>query len=140
MLLSLKTRNGLSLTKIKQRYDNYQDIYNKILNGGQELIHMLIEMERECRQMSKNRPYADAMELFKKYISQYATDISNKIPSGYFPAKIDHRTDIKLSERDLRTLCFIVNTAEYVPIFRPFWHVTGVRGGKEDDGTRQEAN
>jgi len=77
---------------------------NKVLRSSTDLIFYFTRSLKRCSSLSKNEPLFNLYELFRKYLTQYGQIISNKIPSD-----VGRSHDVS----EDKTICLIVNTAEY---------------------------
>eukprot|EP01119_Soliformovum_irregulare_P016119 TRINITY_DN462_c5_g1_i2.p1 TRINITY_DN462_c5_g1~~TRINITY_DN462_c5_g1_i2.p1 ORF type:complete len:831 (-),score=285.75 TRINITY_DN462_c5_g1_i2:80-2338(-) len=79
------------------------DEKNKVLTSSTDLIFYFKNSIKLCSSLSKNQALYDLSKLFKKFLTQYCNIIISKIPG---PEK-------KITEREEKMLCLIINTAEY---------------------------
>jgi len=56
-----------------------------------------------CGSLSKNQAFYDLFLIFKKHLTNYANILASKVPNP----------DVKISEKEEKMLCLIINTAEY---------------------------
>ncbi|KAF2075222.1 hypothetical protein CYY_003483 [Polysphondylium violaceum] len=77
---------------------------NKVLHSSTDLFFYFTRSMKRCSSLSKNDPLFNLYELFRRYLTQYGSIISNKIPS-------DVGRSHEIAED--KTICLIINTAEY---------------------------
>jgi len=79
------------------------DERNKVLSSSTDLIFYFKSSMKLCSTLSKNQAFYDLYLIFKKHLTSYANILANKIP----------HQDARISEKEEKMLCLIVNTAEY---------------------------
>eukprot|EP01113_Clastostelium_recurvatum_P017040 TRINITY_DN1995_c0_g1_i3.p1 TRINITY_DN1995_c0_g1~~TRINITY_DN1995_c0_g1_i3.p1 ORF type:complete len:1025 (-),score=255.52 TRINITY_DN1995_c0_g1_i3:12-3086(-) len=97
---------GAMLEKVmeEETWTVEDDTANKILASATDLVSYFIEALKRCTLLTRGQPLYDLFLLFKKYLTRYASFLQQKIP-GY-----EGRS---LAEPEARTVCLIVNTADY---------------------------
>ncbi|KAI8819643.1 Vps53-like protein [Fimicolochytrium jonesii] len=75
-----------------------------VLSSSTDLFYLYRETLVRCAKFSTNKPFLDLVRLFAKWLKQYADLLSAKLP------KDEKRA---ITEDDLRTICLIINTADY---------------------------
>jgi hypothetical protein len=80
-----------------------EDERTKVLRSSTDLIYYFKTSMKVLNSLTKDQAFYDLHLLFKKYLKQYSVILIDKIPPP----------DTKLSEKEEKMLCLIVNTAEY---------------------------
>jgi len=88
---------------------------NKVLSSSTDLIYYFNEARKRCSALTRGQPFFDLFLLFKKYLAGYCAVLAHKIPAEEPPSAgglvMSHTRTF--SEAEEKTLCLIVNTAEY---------------------------
>eukprot|EP01132_Coremiostelium_polycephalum_P002712 gene2712-3365_t len=88
----------------EEKWTVSEEASNKVLPSSTDLIHYFIMAMKRCSSLSKKLPFFNLYNLFKKYLSQYANILSNKIHSD-----VNRPHDAAEDQ----TICLIINTSEY---------------------------
>ncbi|EGG24571.1 Vps53-like domain-containing protein [Cavenderia fasciculata] len=89
----------------EERWYVDEDAINKVLSSATDLIMYFRSAMDRCSTYSRGQTFYSLFILFKKYLSQYSTILSNKIHMDV--GRIHEQSEDK-------TICFIINTSEYV--------------------------
>lgn len=79
----------------------------KVLQSSTHLIYYFNEARKRCTSLTRGQPLFDLYMLFKKYLSKYRAVLTKKVATFSLPNKR------VLSDIEEKTVCLIVNTADY---------------------------
>eukprot|EP00741_Cyanophora_paradoxa_P011209 tig00020554_g10829.t1 len=109
----------------EEKWDLPQDAAgstNKVLQSSVELFLFMKGSLKECSMFTRNQTLFNMQRLFKKYLKMYADALTAKLPrvsSGAAAVMAaaallhDREEQVKLTEKEERTVCLVVNTADY---------------------------
>ncbi|CAD5315137.1 unnamed protein product [Arabidopsis thaliana] len=106
------------LEKIVQEesWDVEDGSQNNVLSSSTQLFSNIKKSLKRCNTLSKNQTLFNLFKVFQRVLKAYATKLFFKLPkggTGIVAAATGMDGQIKVSERDERVICYIVNSAEY---------------------------
>ncbi|CAL9218405.1 unnamed protein product [Arabidopsis halleri] len=106
------------LEKIVQEetWDIEDGSQNNVLSSSTQLFSNIKKSLKRCNTLSKNQTLFNLFKVFQRVLKAYATKLFGKLPkggTGIVAAATGMDGQIKVSERDERVICYIVNSAEY---------------------------
>ncbi|EOA39302.1 hypothetical protein CARUB_v10012315mg [Capsella rubella] len=106
------------LEKIVQEetWDIEDGSQNNVLSSSTQLFSNIKKSLKRCNSLSTNQTLFNLFKVFQRVLKAYATKLFGKLPrggTGIVAAATGMDGQIKVSEKDERVICYIVNSAEY---------------------------
>ncbi|KAJ4882197.1 Vacuolar protein sorting-associated protein 53 A [Raphanus sativus] len=89
---------------------------NNVLHSSTQLFTDIKKSLKRCSVLSKNQTLFNLFKVFQRVLKAYATKLFLKLPkggTGIVAAATGMDGQIKVSDRDERVICHIVNSSEY---------------------------
>ena len=93
-----------AMGRIKQSGDSFED-RNMVFESSQALFVQFKDVMDTCTSLSRGLAFLQISEIFRNYLKQYADYLMGKLPK--------QSEALKLKEGEEKTICFVINTAEY---------------------------
>ncbi|KAL9859634.1 Vacuolar protein sorting-associated protein 53 A [Arabidopsis thaliana] len=101
---------------VQESWDVEDGSQNNVLSSSTQLFSNIKKSLKRCNTLSKNQTLFNLFKVFQRVLKAYATKLFFKLPkggTGIVAAATGMDGQIKVSERDERVICYIVNSAEY---------------------------
>lgn len=93
-----------TMSKI-QKNDEFEE-RNMVLESSQIMFDQFREVMDTCTSLSRGNAFIKIAQLFRKQLQQYGDHLLSKLPRSLDGV-------VKLRDGDEKTICFVINTAEY---------------------------
>ncbi|KAI0507396.1 hypothetical protein KFK09_013521 [Dendrobium nobile] len=100
----------------EETWETEEGSQTNILSSSMQVFLIIRRSLKRCSALTKNQTLFNLFEVFQKILKAYATKLYAKLPKagiGIVAAATGMDVQIKMSDRDERMICYIVNTAEY---------------------------
>ncbi|VVB00648.1 unnamed protein product [Arabis nemorensis] len=100
----------------EETWDIEDGSQNNVLSSSTKLFSNIKKSLKRCSTLTKNQTLFNLFKVFQRVLKAYATKLFCKLPkggTGIVAAATGMDGLIKVSERDERVVCYIVNSAEY---------------------------
>ncbi|KAJ7527685.1 hypothetical protein O6H91_16G066600 [Diphasiastrum complanatum] len=87
-----------------------------ILSSGTQLFSVIKRSLKRCSALTKNQTLFDLFKVFQRVLKAYSGKLNARLPkvgTGIVAAATGTEGQLKISDKDERVICYIVNTAEY---------------------------
>ncbi|CAN6465516.1 unnamed protein product [Victoria cruziana] len=99
-----------------ETWETEEGSQTNVLSSSMQVFLIIRRSLKRCSALTKNKTLFNLFKVFQKILKAYATKLSSKLPkggTGIVAAATGTDGQIKVSDRDERVVCYIVNTAEY---------------------------
>ncbi|CAI5958970.1 unnamed protein product, partial [Closterium sp. NIES-64] len=83
-----------------------------ILRSSSEMFLAIRKSFNRCCQLTRKQTLLSLFQVFKRVLRQYAARLSARLPRAAQPTA-GGEWQVKMTEKDERVVCYIINTAEY---------------------------
>ncbi|KAH0926291.1 hypothetical protein HID58_018547 [Brassica napus] len=100
----------------EETWDIEDGSQNNVLHSSTQLFSDIKKSLKRCSVLTKNQTLFNLFKVFQRVLKAYATKLFLKLPkggTGIVAAATGMDGQIKVSDRDERVICYIVNSAEY---------------------------
>ncbi|PKA50631.1 hypothetical protein AXF42_Ash017970 [Apostasia shenzhenica] len=100
----------------EETWETEEGSQTNILSSSMQVFLIIRRSLKRCSALTKNQTLFDLFEVFQRILKAYATKLYARLPKGgigIVAAATGMDGQIKMSDRDERMICYIVNTAEY---------------------------
>lgn len=100
----------------EETWETEEGSQTNILSSSMQVFLIIRRSLKRCSALTKNQTLFNLFEVFRKILKAYATKLYARLPKGgigIVAAATGMEAQIKMSDRDERMICYIVNTAEY---------------------------
>ncbi|KAK8966481.1 hypothetical protein KSP40_PGU008820 [Platanthera guangdongensis] len=100
----------------EETWETEEGSQTNILSSSMQVFLIIRRSLKRCSALTKNQTLFNLLEVFQKILKAYATKLYARLPKGgigIVAAATGMDVQIKMSDRDERMICYIVNTAEY---------------------------
>ncbi|CAD5315188.1 unnamed protein product [Arabidopsis thaliana] len=100
----------------EETWDIEEESQTNILSSSIQLFFTIKRSLKRCSALTKNQTLFNLFKVFQRVLNAYATKLFVKLPKGgtsIIAAATGMDGRIKVSEKDERMICYIVNTADY---------------------------
>ncbi|XP_020587390.1 vacuolar protein sorting-associated protein 53 A [Phalaenopsis equestris] len=100
----------------EETWETEEGSQTNILSSSMQVFLIIRRSLKRCSALTKNQTLFSLFEVFRKILKAYATKLYAKLPKGgigIVAAATGMDVQIKMSDRDERMICYIVDTAEY---------------------------
>ncbi|EFH67863.1 hypothetical protein ARALYDRAFT_892049 [Arabidopsis lyrata subsp. lyrata] len=107
---------GNNSQKVEEIWDIEEESQTNILSSSILLFFTIKKSLKRCSALTKNQTLFNLFKVFQRVLKAYATKLCFKLPKGgtsIIAAATGMEGRIKVSDKDERMICYIVNTAEY---------------------------
>ena len=94
-------------TMAKMLKDDVYEESNKVFESSQTMFDLFRSMMDTCVSLSRGRAFLKISQLFRKQLGRYGDHLTGKLPASLEGV-------VKLRDGDEKTVCFVINTAEYI--------------------------
>ncbi|XP_031479649.1 vacuolar protein sorting-associated protein 53 A [Nymphaea colorata] len=99
-----------------ETWETEEGSQTNVLSSSMQVFLIIRRSLKRCSALTKNETLFNLFKVFQKILKAYATKLSIRLPkggTGIVAAATGTDGQIKVSDRDERVICYIVNTAEY---------------------------
>ncbi|KAH9657574.1 vacuolar protein sorting-associated protein 53 A [Citrus sinensis] len=100
----------------EETWDIEEGSQNNVLHSSTELFFIIKRSLKRCTALTKSQTLLNLFKVFQRILKAYATKLFARLPrggTGIVAAATGMDGQIRISERDERVICYIVNSAEY---------------------------
>ncbi|KAG0492608.1 hypothetical protein HPP92_006006 [Vanilla planifolia] len=100
----------------EETWETEEGSQTNILSSSMQVFLVIRRSLKRCSALTKNQTLFNLFEVFQRVLRAYATKLYTRLPkggTGIVAAATGMDVQIKMSDRDERMICYIVNTAEY---------------------------
>lgn len=100
----------------EETWDIEEGSQNNVLHSSTELFFIIKRSLKRCTALTKSQTLLNLFKVFQRILKAYATKLFARLPrggTGIVAAATGMDGQIRISDRDERVICYIVNSAEY---------------------------
>ncbi|KAL6980561.1 HIT domain protein [Sarracenia purpurea var. burkii] len=100
----------------EETWDIEEGSQTNILSSSMQAFLIIRRSLKRCSALTKNQTLFNLFKVFQRVLKSYATKLFARLPkggTGIVAAATGMDGQIKISDRDERVICYIINTAEY---------------------------
>ncbi|XP_062229042.1 vacuolar protein sorting-associated protein 53 A-like isoform X2 [Phragmites australis] len=100
----------------EERWEIEEGSQTNILSSSMQVFLVIRKSLKRCSALTKNQTLYNLFQVFQRILKSYAARLYARLPkggTGIVAAATGTDGQIRTSDRDERTICYIVNTAEY---------------------------
>ncbi|XP_037495111.1 vacuolar protein sorting-associated protein 53 A isoform X2 [Jatropha curcas] len=100
----------------EETWDIEEGSQNNVLSSSMQLFLIIKRSLKRCSALTKNQTLFNLFKVFERILKAYVAKLKARLPKGgvgIVAAATGMDGQIKMSDRDERVICYIVNSAEY---------------------------
>ncbi|CAN4105512.1 unnamed protein product [Withania somnifera] len=100
----------------EEKWEIEEGSQTNILSSSIKVFVIIRRSLKRCSALTRNQTFFNLFKAFQKVLKAYATKLFARLPkggTGIVAAATGIEGQIKISDKDERVICYIVNTAEY---------------------------
>ncbi|WVZ67748.1 hypothetical protein U9M48_016788 [Paspalum notatum var. saurae] len=100
----------------EERWEIEEGSQTNILSSSMQVFLVIRKSLKRCSALTKNQTLFSLFQVFQRILKAYASKLYARLPkggTGIVAAATGTDGQIRISDRDERMICYIVNTAEY---------------------------
>ncbi|KAJ9174311.1 hypothetical protein P3X46_017348 [Hevea brasiliensis] len=100
----------------EETWDIEEGSQNNVLSSSMQLFLIIKRSLKRCSALTKNQTLFNLFKVFERILKAYVAKLKARLPKGgvgIVAAATGMDGQIKMSDRDERVICYIINSAEY---------------------------
>ncbi|EEF29853.1 vacuolar protein sorting-associated protein 53 A [Ricinus communis] len=100
----------------EETWDIEEGSQNNVLSSSMQLFLIIKRSLKRCSALTKSHTLLNLFKVFERILKAYVAKLKARLPKGglgLVAAATGMDVQIKMSDRDERVICYIVNSAEY---------------------------
>jgi hypothetical protein len=99
--------------KQEETWECEEGTQSHILSSGTQVFLIIKRSLKRCSALSRNQTLFNLYTVFQRVLRAYAAKLVARLPRGQPGLVTGTEGQVKVSDKDERVVCYIVNTAEY---------------------------
>ncbi|XP_024364577.1 vacuolar protein sorting-associated protein 53 A [Physcomitrium patens] len=97
----------------EETWDAEEGTQTSILSSGTQVFLIIKRSLKRCSTLTRNQTLFNLYKVFQRVLRAYAGKLVARLPRGQPGLVSGTEGQVKVSDKDERVICYIVNTAEY---------------------------
>ncbi|KAG0554133.1 hypothetical protein KC19_12G065500 [Ceratodon purpureus] len=97
----------------EESWESEEGTQTHILSSGTQVFLIIKRSLKRCSALTRNQTLFNLYKVFQRVLRAYAGKLVTRLPRGQPGLVTGTEGQVKVSDKDERVICYIVNTAEY---------------------------